>query len=320
MQKYLFAVVLLLSANLFAQDVMEKPTPLPGMRGVPSNIPDISVIGNFYGKVSEDKTDTERNRLTTKEVELALQGYIYPEMKESVVIAAHKHGEDVVFEICEGYVSFLKVIDNLSCSVGKIHVDFGKINKVHQHHRSYVDQPQVITNFFGDHGLVGEGANLSYLMPLPFFFQIDISAWRIPAHSHEAEESSVANLTDAEGNTIDKILVPGECENEFGLADEVYTTRYWFSFPSTEKSEIEFGLSGAKGRGSHYEHHKDKAEVFGADLTYKLWLTSYERIIFQNELLYLMREVPVGTLKRYGWYSFLNYRFNKYWDWGFRYD
>lgn len=299
MQKYLIAVFLFCLTGLFAESVMETATPPSGMRGTPINIPDVSVVGNFYGKASEDKSDSERNRVTVKEIELALQGYIYPEMKESIVIAAHKHDEEVVFEICEGYVSFLKIIDNLSCSVGKIHVDFGKINKVHQHHRPYIDQPQVITNFFGDHGLVGEGASFSYLLPLPFFLQLDLGCWRIlTGHHHHDEEET----------------------EEFGLADEVYTTRYWFSFPTTKKSELEIGLSGAKGKGSHYEHHEDKAEVVGADLTYKLWLSSYERIIFQNEILHLTREVPVGTLKRYGWYSFLNYRFNKYWDLGFKYD
>lgn len=299
MQKYLFAV-LLFSTSLFAQEIMEKSAPPSGMRGIPANIPDISVVGNFYGKLSEDKTDIERNRLTMKEIELALQGYIYPEIRESVVIAAHKHGQEIKFEICEGYVNFLRVIENLGCSVGKIHIDFGKINKVHQHHRSYIDQPTVITNFFGDHGLVGEGIAVDYLLPLPIFAQVQLAAWRVSSQHHH-EETETEPL-------------------EFSLADEVYTTRYWFSFATTENSELELGLNGAKGKGSHYEEHKDKAEVFGADLTYKIWPTTYKRLIFQNEFLHLTRELPVGKLKRYGWYSFLNYRFNKYWDGGVRYD
>jgi len=303
----IFSSVLFIFTNsLFTEEkflegvAMTSPAGLPGMRGIPSDIPDISVVGDFYGKVSNDETDIERNKLTIREIELALQGYIYPEMRADVFLAMHKHEDHIEPEICEAKVSFLKLFDNFSAEVGKIHINFGKINKVHQHHRPYVDQPQVITNFFGDHGLVGEGAVLSYLFPLPFFAQIDIGAWRIPAHSHESEESN--------------------CENEFGLADEVYSCKLWSSFPTSEKSELELGLSGATGKGSGYTHHKDEAKVTGLDLTYKLWPSAHTRLIFQNEILYLVRNIPTGEIKRSGFYSYLGYRFNKYWSSGLRYD
>jgi hypothetical protein len=42
--------------------------------------------------------------------------------------------------------------------------------------------------------------------------------------------------------------------------------------------------------------------------------------VWQNEWFYLTREVPVGILYRHGAYSFLNYRMNKYWDIGARFD
>jgi hypothetical protein len=300
--------------------IMSSPAGLPGMRGIPSNIPDISIIGDFYGKLSNNKTDDERNRLTVREIELAFQGYIYPEMRADIFLAMHKHGDHIEPEICESKVSFLKLFNNFSAEVGKIHINFGKINKVHQHHRPYVDQPQVITNFLGDHGLVGEGAVLSYLFSLPFFAQIDVGAYRIPLHEHEAEEVEVTGLTDTNGNPVTKILVPGECGNEFGLADEVYTSRVWLSFSLNEKSELEFGASGATGKGSHYTHHKDEAKVTGLDLTYKLWPSAHTRLILQNEILYLVRDIPVGEIKRIGFYSYLGYKFNKYWSAGIRYD
>ena len=302
------------------EEVMTSPAGLPGMRGVPSNIPDVSVVGDFYGKVSNNETDNERNKLTIREIELALQGYIYPGMRADVFLAMHKHEDHIEPEICEAKVSFLKLFDNFTAEVGKIHINFGKINKVHQHHRPYVDQPPVITNFLGDHGLVGEGAVLSYLFPLPFFAQIDIGAWRVPAHEPESEEVEVSGLTDINGNPINKILVPGECENEFGLADEVYTGKLWSSFPTSEKSELELGASGATGKGSGYTNHKDEAKVTGLDLTYKLWPSAHTRLIFQNEILYLVRNIPTGEIKRSGFYSYLGYRFNKYWSSGLRYD
>ncbi|MDI6786169.1 MAG: hypothetical protein QMD92_05605, partial [bacterium] len=106
----------------------------------------------------------------------------------------------------------------------------------------------------------------------------------------------------------------------FGLRDNVYTGRLWLSFPTSNKSELEVGISGAKGKGVHYKKHLDRAEVYGVDLTYKLWPSSYTRFLLQGEWLHLTREVPVGTLKRDGFYALLNYKFNRYWNVGLRYD
>ena len=157
----------------------------------------------------------------------------------------------------------------------------------------------MLSNFLGDHGLVGEGLSLGYLLPLPFFCQVEIGGWRVAGHTHE------------EGSA---------CADEFALANTVYTARLWTSFSTGETSELELGGSAGIGNGSHYLEHQDDVKIYGLDLTYKLWPSSYERLIFQNELLYLVRQVPVGELKRYGFYNYLGYRLSKYYDVGLRYD
>ncbi len=274
--------------------------PPPGMRGTPGNLPDISVIGDMAGKLSNTQNDIDRDKILVRSIELALQGYIYPEMRADIFLAMHRHGDHFEPEVCEGFVSFLGILEGLSLKTGKIHVDFGKINKIHEHHRPYTTQPLVLTNFFGDHGLVAEGATLGYLLPFPFFTQIDVGAWYVSStHSHaDGEEESVG----------------------FGLADKIYTSRLWTSFPLGEISELEFGASAAVGRGSHYQEHLDKVKVFGADITLKIWPSAYERLILQNEIFNLKREVPVAKLSRWGFYNYLGYKFSKYWNAGMRYD
>ncbi len=263
-------------------------------------LPDISVIGDIQTKFSTDENEPEKNKIKINEIELAIQGYLYPDIRADIFLAMHKHNEHIEPEVCEAKISFLKIFPNLSAEVGKIHVNFGKINKIHQHHRPYIDQPQVITNFLGEHGLVAEGTSLSYLLPLPFFAQIELGIWWLPGHYHENETE--------------------EQENKFSLADEVYTGKLWLSFPLSGESELELGINGAKGKGAHYTHHKDEAEIISLDLTYKLLPSAYKRLILQNEFLYLIREVPIGVIKRFGFYSYLGYKFNKYWSTGIRYD
>ncbi|MFC1520979.1 TonB-dependent receptor [Elusimicrobiota bacterium] len=279
--------------------VMKSATPLQGQRGVPANLPDISMIGNIMGTFSDDKNDSQRGKLLVDEIELALQGYIYPKIRADVFPAWHRHDDTVEAEICEAKATFLNLPGGLGAEIGKVHVGFGKINKIHTHRRLMADQPQVITNFLGEHGLVGEGASLNYLAPLPFFAQIEAGAWTVPdAHSHTEDEHS----------------------SDFSLANKVYTGRAWTSFAATGKSELEISGNFAKGSGSHFDDHLDKTRAWGSDLTFKFWPSAYGRLIVRNEWIYLERRVPVGKLRRHGFYSFANYRFDKYWDIGARYD
>lgn len=298
---FIFIILLIFFANFtFSQE--EQPTPLPGMKTTASNLPDISFVGDITGKLNDNKTDEERNKILIREVELALQGYIYPEMRADVFLAMHRHGDETVAEICEGYASFLNLGKGFSLKAGKIHTDFGKINKIHSHHRPYADQPQVITNFLGEHGLVGEGAVLSYLLPTKKFMQLDLGTWYAESHHHHNEEEEEKE------------------QEEFSLADKIYTTKLWTSYPLTDISELEIGLNFAKGKGAHFKHHRDNVEVYGIDITYKKWPHAHKRILFQNELFWLKRETPLGKIKRFGFYSFVNYKINKYYDFGIRYD
>jgi hypothetical protein len=155
-----------------------------------TNLPDISVLGDLTAQTSTDESYPDRNQVTLRGIELALQGYLYPEMRADVFLAMHRHDGALEPEVCEASVSVLRLfLDGLGLQAGKIHVDFGKLNKIHQHERPFVDQPLVLTNFFGPHGLVGEGAVVNYLFPLPFFFRIDGAVWWIPAHEHGHEET-----------------------------------------------------------------------------------------------------------------------------------
>ncbi|MDI6735895.1 MAG: hypothetical protein QME42_06850, partial [bacterium] len=66
MKKYLtifLSLFLLSSGQILAQETekMTGPTALQGMRGVPLNIPDISLTGDIVGKVTSNKDDEDRN-------------------------------------------------------------------------------------------------------------------------------------------------------------------------------------------------------------------------------------------------------------------
>ncbi|MFN3551207.1 MAG: hypothetical protein ACK4WJ_05325, partial [Endomicrobiia bacterium] len=100
MEKFLFLLICLFISKTYSQ------TPLAGMRGVVSNLPDISVIGNFYSEVSKES----KNVLNVEEIELSFQGYLYPTIWSSLILSLHKHNNDYALDFEEGYVSFQKIL------------------------------------------------------------------------------------------------------------------------------------------------------------------------------------------------------------------
>jgi hypothetical protein len=315
---------LLLQAAMpcFAQDYHEEPqvriaaAPPPGLRGRSLNLPDISVVGVLNGHLSDDKTDSTRDKFEFDEVEVAFQGFIYPKLRADVFLAIHKEGTKYEAEICEAKASYLGVVDGLTAEAGKIHINFGKLNKVHTHQRPMADQPKALTDFFGEHSLTGQGGTLSYLPPLPFYLQAEAGVWQAPAHEHEASgKAEVANLS---GNTVEAAVYTES--TDFSLSGPLYTGRLKTSLALTSKSELEFGASLAGGHGSHYKEHLDRAIVSGLDLTFRAWTGPESRWTFQNEWFRLSRKVPDGNLERDGFYSFLNYRLDKQIDLGGRFD
>lgn len=286
----------------------QEPTPLPGLGRPALDLPDISVIGNVVGTYGGSRDNPDRDKIVVREVELALQGYLHPDVRADVMAAFDRHDGHYDFELEEAYITFLRIpylqevpyLDGFSVQAGKKLLGFGKLNPIHPHHWHFVDRPWVLESYLGDHGLAGTGVNVSYLAPLPFFLQADFGAWHVDDDDHH-----------------------GGCGHDhsvLGLEGETYSGRLWSSFPLSDSQELEAGFSGVKSYGSHRDDHKDKVMVFGADLTYRLLGDALQRLILQSEILYMNRKVPVGTLHRWGGYGHLNYRFNQYWDAGFRYD
>jgi hypothetical protein len=320
MKKILFISIFLSVIASVAGAQESAGTPLQGMRGTPANLPDVSALGNITGYLSDDKSDAGRNDLGVNEVETAFQGYIYPEMRADIILAIHKHDGSYESEICEAKASFLKLAEGLSGEMGKIHLDFGRINKLHTHHLPMVDKPLTLVNFFGDHELAGQGGTLKYLLPFtPFYTQVQAGFWTMAAHEHGVTADYPEDVLTITGSTVPVPSLVHE-DADFSPAGKVYTARLNSSFELADKTELELGVSGLKGRGAHYAEHRDNVEVTGADLTLRLWPSAYTRFTFQNEWMHLKREIPVGTLHRDGFYSFLNYRADKYWDFGARFD
>ena len=274
-------------------------------------MPDISIMGDIALKASSDENDADRGRVLFREVEVGFQGYLYPNLRADIFLALHRDGETMEPELCEGNLSLLNLYGGLALRAGRVHVDIGKVNKVHQHERPYADQPLVLTRFFGGHGLVADGAVASWLAPLPWFLQVDVGRWYVPPHEHHEHAADGDDGGDEHHHGHD---------GGFGLARDLTTARLWTGFTVTNDVDAELGANGIVGSGPHVSEHQDDVAVVGADLTVKVRLDAFRRVLLQGEWYRLRRTVPVGTLERDGWYAYTAYRASRYWEFGARYD
>ncbi|MFP4467001.1 MAG: hypothetical protein ACLFP1_08120 [Candidatus Goldiibacteriota bacterium] len=274
------------------------------MRTAAANeLPAISVIGDLGLKVSSEDEEG-LNNIAVRSVEFAYGGYLLPGLKTDIVFAAHGHDGELEFEVEEANITVISLFDNFGLKAGRILPDIGKLNKIHAHHYPFTDRPLVMDRFLGGHGLIGDGVSINGLLPLPFFFQAEIGAYKIPeAHYHPEEGEEEEHNHD----------------NEFSLADYAYTAKLWAGFAIGADTEFELGISGVSARGPHYTVHKDNVKLAAVDMTIKSYFSAYQRLLFRTESFYLKRDLPSGFMENYGFYSYAGFTLDKYMEIGARY-
>jgi hypothetical protein len=263
-------------------------------------LPDISLIAQAKGHLSSDAQDEGRDSLRVSEVELGVQGWVYPNVKADAFLTASPE-EGAPFGVEEAYLTYIGLGSGLNLYVGKKHVAFGRTNLLHSHSWPYVNQPLVLRDLVAEESLLGEGAAVSYLLPTnsSLFAQLDVGTWTASAghsHEHEGEE-------DEEG-------VHG---TGAGFNEHFNTARLWASYPVTEESELEAGGSYAEGPAEMASvPGEGRARLTGADLSYRHYGAADSRLLLRGEVLQRREESDVAASTAKGYYLFGNYRRDKY--------
>lgn len=225
-----------------------------------TDLPNISVIGNIVG-VSNDHQKT----MDVKDIEFSFQHYLYPSVKADVFVGLHKENGKRTLELEEGYVTFLDTFNvffpnmglpsGLGTIVGKKLIGYGKTNALHPEQWQFIDRSLLNQTFLGKgHGLSAEGVQLSALLPVPFFSQLEWGFWTASAHGHDVEDGDHGNHgghADAHGIEYENRLM---------------STRLWNSFSLAKTTELEFGLNVLIGNATASKD--DQQALMGFDLTW----------------------------------------------------
>jgi hypothetical protein len=275
---------------------------------------DIGAVGDFVYDFTKGNEENprgagtfpgEENRFFPREVEIAITGRVDPYARADFFFEWSEEGEfveeDGGFEaeqeqevsIEEAYLTLLQLPLGLQARLGQMRVKFGRLNEIHPHDLPQVDDPDVLVNFFGQEGLNEVGAEVSGLLPTPFFQELIVGAYN------------------------------GDNEESFGgednFQDPLVTARLRNFFELSEASALEVGFSGAEGPNTSDE----RTYLAGLDLTYK-WTPPdqpYAALWLQGEVLYSLRgESEEDDEDRFGAYVFGDYRLSRHWGLGTRLD
>ncbi|MCE5300812.1 MAG: hypothetical protein LLG37_08090 [Spirochaetia bacterium] len=288
--KYIFIALILFVLPSAASFAQEKTA---------TALPDISFIGEAGLNSSINAAGDRDASFSFDGFEINAMGYMHPDVRADFVAGAHSHDGSIEFEVEEAYATFSNLPFSTSIKAGRKLMDFGRINHIHSHEWLFLSSPLIYADFIGEHSLIGDGASIDALLPLSFFVNVQAGIWRAAAHEHEEGE---------------------EHDHAFSPSGDLYNLRLWSSFETGESSELELGLSGLKGHGLHYLEHTDRIEIAGTDLTWKLWLSAYSRLMLMAEAMYLERQVPSGTFGSWGAYAYLGYKIDKQWEAAVKYD
>lgn len=273
-------------------------------------IPDISVIGTFgagYFSGSTEEAEEEdhdhdeeehshadgfghdphETGFFLQEIELALQSVIDPYFRADVFVSFSDHG----VELEEAYFTTLGFLKGFQIKGGKFLLPFGRQNQKHLESWAFVNNNLANRYLLGGEGLSELGVEFSYLFPLPFFLEAQLS---------------VSN---------------GSNETSFGgtrKQDFLYQGRLTSSFDLNESLTMLVGASGAFGHNSTAEGSQTR--LFGGDLLLKWKPNQRQSLVWQTEYIYRHMQLANGSANDDGFYTYASYQFFKRWQVGLRYD
>ncbi|GJQ60561.1 MAG: hypothetical protein D8M57_17060 [Candidatus Scalindua sp. AMX11] len=267
--------------------------------------PDVSIIADTFYHFSDSKfgvgefTDED---LYFREVELAIQGYIYPGVRaEFYPVWEVEEGK---VEIEEAFANFLTLPFNSSLLVGRHRIRFGLVNPIHQHYRDYADVPLAVQNFLGVEGYIDDGINFSVMVPkisvpVELAFGIFDGDKSLAEEEEEEDGSRTFDLFESE---------PVEFQDHVFLA-KVNTNL--LILPNFDVSLGYHVLWDGNGSGNTAIHNGQFS------LRYR-FPNSYHKVLWQNELY--VADVDDRDITSKGFYSLAKYNINRFLDAGFRYD
>ncbi|MFQ5767384.1 MAG: hypothetical protein ACE5ID_05305 [Acidobacteriota bacterium] len=261
-----------------------------GTRMQPQLNPEISVVGDVLALGENRKAE----RFSNREWEIDFDSYLDPFSRLHLTVSLP---EDEAVEIEEGYIDFINLPGGLDLILGKKRQQFGVLNRFHRHALDQVDFPLVLEESFGEDGLEGTGASLTWTIPHPW----------------------------AQTNELTVEVTNGDNDVAFAGADYqrlTYLARLKNFWDLSPTSYLEVGLDALLGSAD--PHGKLDHDFYALDAAFN-WFppgrSIYRDLTIRGMLLRSRRELAGGMTRRaYGGYLYGQFKFTQRIIAGLRFD
>jgi hypothetical protein len=281
--------------------------------------------------------DPIKRGFSLRNAEIALDGAVDPYFKgfANIVFKLDNNNETAV-ELEETYFQSVALPANLQLKGGQFFANFGRQNSQHPHQWAFVDAPLILTRTFGPEGLRNIGAQVSWLVPTPFYTEAFLGifdgqggtafSFRNPGEGASSISTFPNGKTFSIGprfhgrQTLDRHLR--------GPGDLLYVPRLASSFDLSDSQTLVAGASA--GFGPNNTGADRRTEIYGLDLYWK-WKPAHADagfpfVSWQTEALYqrfgagadTTFNLPAETLEDWGFYSQLLWGFHVRWVAGLR--
>jgi hypothetical protein len=159
-----------------------QPFALYERRGPGQLLFDMGVTGDFVGNLTQHNVQKNQggsfpgleNLFFPREVEASFFGQIDPYARAEVRIEAgqDQRGEGLNVSVAEANLTLTALPYGTQLKMGLMRNRFGLLNQVHAHDSPFIDNPNVLQQFFGTDGLVEAGFEATWVPPLPFYLEL----------------------------------------------------------------------------------------------------------------------------------------------------
>jgi hypothetical protein len=269
--------------------------------------------------------DPNQRGFSLGNAEIAFDGAVDPYFKgfANILLKLDENNETEI-ELEEAYLQTISLPANLQLKAGQFFAAFGRQNPQHPHQWAFADQPIILNRAFGPDGLRNLGAQVSWLVPTPFYTEAFLGVFNgqgETAFSFRNPGEPVDDIDSVHGRATTSRSIGG-------MDDLLYVPRLATSFELSDQQTLMLGASGAFG--PNLTAPDARTQIYGLDLYWK-WKPArtqggFPFVSLQTELLYqrfeagvdVDRSLPAETLEDWGIYSQVLWGFKRRWVAGLR--
>ncbi|WCL48358.1 hypothetical protein [Leptospira sp. GIMC2001] len=281
--------------------------PLTGDRSNQNLMMDMTAAVDLVGSWDNNKPQTTSNSLDLREAEFGFFGAIDQWGRGNLLVAAHNENGKYMFEVHEANIIFPFLSKYVNLKVGKMFLDWGRLNRIHRHDWPFTMAPIVHEKLMDREAVEDTGGEVSFLIPFfeKFTQELVLGATngRYWGHTHNG------------GLNKNNPMFYAHLKNFYYIGDnwgaQFGGTAVRFEpDPASNAERRQYGLDAVL--------RWNRSNLRSFILMSELWYRENRFPKTTNPDLLIKEAVPMDT--QWGYYIFLDYQFAQQWLIGYRYD